>query len=274
MNYNTHKLNSQNHSHIIGRQDSVTGNAIKVNDEVVFCSACQSVFLKESWEDINKEHCNQTETLGFVPLQEKKIKIEKKESLLFEITPNTKKYRQSIIFSYFCLFFCTLAAIVIAFKLLTNENLEITKKIIGLSLIPLYEIGVIFGLRNFNKNAKKECHIGIIPLQLYQDKIILFDKLYKWEESEGIAYKSNIDTIVDKTNIPNKLEIYVKNEILDINLPSKYPHNTKLLTKLVQLSEYIKVDFYTDDKKEYQFIKEKEENYEINIILTKKRPFY
>ncbi|WP_375560856.1 hypothetical protein ACE193_24690 [Bernardetia sp. OM2101] len=273
MNYNTNKLNTQNHSHIIDKQDSFTEDTIKANDEVVFCGACQSVFLKESWEYMDKKHCSQTETLAFVPIQEKEIKAEKKEYLLFEITPNIKKYRQSIIFSYVCLFFCTLAAIVVAFKLLTNENLEITEKIIGLSLIPLYEIGTILGLRNFNKNAKKGCHIGMIPLQLYQKKVIVFDKLYKWEELEGIAYKANIDTIVDKTNVPNKLEIYVKNEILAINLPSKYPHNTKFLTKLMQISEHTKVDFYTEDKKEYQFLEDQKEEYEGNIILTKKHLF-
>ncbi len=55
---NSHKLNSQHHSHILGRQDEITGDTIKVNDNVVFCAACQSVFLKESREYMNKKHCN------------------------------------------------------------------------------------------------------------------------------------------------------------------------------------------------------------------------
>ena len=35
MNYSTHKLYSQNHAHIIGRQDVITGDAVQGNDEVV-----------------------------------------------------------------------------------------------------------------------------------------------------------------------------------------------------------------------------------------------
>ncbi|WP_375560857.1 hypothetical protein ACE193_24695 [Bernardetia sp. OM2101] len=104
MNYNTHKLNFQNYSHIIGRQDSVTGDTIKANDGVVFCGACQSVFLKESWEYMDKKHCSQTETLAFVPVQAEKIKAKKRNALLFEIAKHRKGRKTLFILSYLIIF--------------------------------------------------------------------------------------------------------------------------------------------------------------------------
>ena len=105
MTYNTHKLSSQNHSHIIGRQDSVTGDAIKANDEVVFCSACQSVFLVESWEYMNQKHCNQTETLGFVPLQEKKLRLKRKNLYFLRLLLIQKNIVNQLSFLTFAYFF-------------------------------------------------------------------------------------------------------------------------------------------------------------------------
>ena len=109
MNYHIHLLDSQNHSHIIDRQDAVTGDTIKANDEVVFCSACQSVFLKESWEYMNEEHCGHTETLSFIPtppptLVAKKHSRNKRrnDKLIFEFDDNLMKVINAVP-SIFCL---------------------------------------------------------------------------------------------------------------------------------------------------------------------------
>ena len=86
---NIHKLNIENHSQIIGRQDGVTGDTIKANDEIVFCAACQSVFLKDSWEYMKNQHCEQSQTLNFVPSPIPKLIIRKgdksNDKLIYEV---------------------------------------------------------------------------------------------------------------------------------------------------------------------------------------------
>ncbi|WP_291724805.1 hypothetical protein [Bernardetia sp.] len=68
-----HKLSTETHFEFLNehRKDPITGDLIKENDEVVICSSCKSVFLKESWEYLGKEHCNQNETLVVIPKQSK-----------------------------------------------------------------------------------------------------------------------------------------------------------------------------------------------------------
>jgi len=89
MSYSVHTLNIENHSHIIGRQDGVTGDTIKANDEIVFCAACQSVFLKDSWNYMKNEHCGQSQTLDFVPSPTPKLIIRKgdksNDKLIYEV---------------------------------------------------------------------------------------------------------------------------------------------------------------------------------------------
>ncbi len=53
------------------RSDPITGDEIKEGDEIIFCAACKSAFLKDTWLYLDKTHCNQTETLGKFPLSEK-----------------------------------------------------------------------------------------------------------------------------------------------------------------------------------------------------------
>lgn len=216
MNYHSHKLKFQNHPHIIDRQDAVTGDTIKANDEVVFCSACQSVFLKESWEYMNAIHCNQTETLGFVPAQEKEIKARNKNALIFEVSADVKAYRRLLIFIYsIVILICVISIIVISYILIEPDNSFTEKIVLSISALILNSL-VVITFRNLAKQVKKNCYIGTVPLQIHQDRVILFDRLHNWEDIKSITHTSTVFNAFSKSNIPNKLRIHLENENIDI----------------------------------------------------------
>ncbi len=50
------------------RTDPITGEKIEEGHTVVICAACKSAFFIESWEYLGHSHCDQTETLKFLPL--------------------------------------------------------------------------------------------------------------------------------------------------------------------------------------------------------------
>ncbi|WP_027003801.1 hypothetical protein [Hugenholtzia roseola] len=51
------------------RHDPITGDLFVAGDKVVFCAACHSAFLLESWEYLGQTHCQQQETLAQIPTQ-------------------------------------------------------------------------------------------------------------------------------------------------------------------------------------------------------------
>ncbi|WP_338791843.1 hypothetical protein [Bernardetia sp. MNP-M8] len=104
MTYHSHKLDST-HSHIIGRTDPITGDTIKEEDKVTFCLTCHSCFLEESWNYMNNRHCEQNETLKFIPFPPPQLIAKKKEQkLIAELKESTINPFPSII--AFVLFVC------------------------------------------------------------------------------------------------------------------------------------------------------------------------
>ncbi|WP_291725319.1 hypothetical protein [Bernardetia sp.] len=83
----THKINlhSKEHQDFLAqnRKDPITGDTILAGDEVVFCAGCKSVFLKDTWEYLRGQHCEQNETLIEFPLSANSIQLQKSEKLLF-----------------------------------------------------------------------------------------------------------------------------------------------------------------------------------------------
>ncbi len=69
----THIIQNPKHKEFLdeNRSDPITGDDIKEGDEIVFCAACKSAFLHDTWLYLDKTHCNQTETLGKFPLSKK-----------------------------------------------------------------------------------------------------------------------------------------------------------------------------------------------------------
>ncbi|WP_375560706.1 hypothetical protein ACE193_23930 [Bernardetia sp. OM2101] len=268
MNYKSHKLNSQNHSHIIGRQDSVTGDTIKPNDEVVFCSACQSVFLVESWEYMNQKHCNQTETLGFVPTPIPTLRAKKKargknndDKLIFEIGNSNILYLLFIV-----PVILSLVGININHWVASLFILAAIFSYVGLLIIiytkKLKENKLIRKALRVHKNTVKVLETGI-ELQN--------DKFYSYYEIQKIEYvkKKNLDFSFKQTDI--YLNLYLKNgEVIKQELPSKSYENTKsFLFALAWAAQFTEIHYYTRDKKEIGIAKSIQRNYTGRIIASR-----
>ncbi|WP_161626168.1 hypothetical protein [Hugenholtzia roseola] len=67
----THLIETEKHSDFLAqnRQDPITGDSIKAGDKVVFCAACKSVFLVETWQYLGEQHCGQSQTLEAIPIR-------------------------------------------------------------------------------------------------------------------------------------------------------------------------------------------------------------
>lgn len=63
----THRLDQYHHRKFLAeeRSDPVTKEKFKHGDEIVFCSACKSAFLADSWQNFFRgRHCEQQNTLS------------------------------------------------------------------------------------------------------------------------------------------------------------------------------------------------------------------
>ncbi|WP_338813510.1 hypothetical protein V9L05_19170 [Bernardetia sp. Wsw4-3y2] len=60
---------TKNQTHFLqeNRQDPITSDSFSLGDEIIFCAECKSAFLKESWEYMGSEHCNQRKTFNDFP---------------------------------------------------------------------------------------------------------------------------------------------------------------------------------------------------------------
>jgi hypothetical protein len=87
-----HVIDADEHREFLAqeRQDPITGDRIKAGDAVVFCAACKSVFLHETWDYLGNQHCEQSQTLAQVPSSEK-IAIRSKTN--HELKNSLHKYR-------------------------------------------------------------------------------------------------------------------------------------------------------------------------------------
>ena len=64
-----HTLEKEKHSDFLtqNRIDPITGDVLQENDKIVICASCKSAFLADSWEYMDRKHCNQTITLREIP---------------------------------------------------------------------------------------------------------------------------------------------------------------------------------------------------------------
>lgn len=268
MNYHTHLLNSQNYSHIIGRQDAVTGDIIKANDEVVFCSACQSVFLVESWEYMNREHCNQTQTLDFVPtpipvlIAKKKVRGKNNDDkLIFEFGNSNIEFLR-------LLFIIPVISFLVGITL--NHwvaGLFILAGILSYisSLIIIYSKSI-----KENKLIRKIFKIHKNTVKVLEKEIELQnEKFYSYYEIQKIQYinKSTWDFLVDLSE--KYIVIYLKNgEVITQKLPSKRYEQTKpFLFALAWAAQFTELHFYTEVQQELGLVKSIERNYTGKILV-------
>lgn len=90
-----HKISSNFKEHKVfleqNRKDPITGDTILQGDRVVFCAICKSVFLSDTWEYLEKQHCEQTETLIEFPEKSSKTNFTFKEKTIFYVFLPKKK---------------------------------------------------------------------------------------------------------------------------------------------------------------------------------------
>jgi hypothetical protein len=275
MSYSVHKLNIENHFHIIGRQDGVTGDSIKANDDIVFCAACQSVFLKDSWEYMNSTHCEQSETLSFVPLPAPNLVARKKSK-------NTENENETVIFEIRNEF---LAALNYFIKAISPVLMQIVSTLILIGIVVL--IGVSLG-NHTDKNEILEITLALICLVLFLFGIyvgyIVKDATSQYlEVFDIINHKSKLKIL--QTGIKIGKKFYSYNYIARINsyrtrenhklviefkdrlkiikdFPTRDYERTKpFYLVLAWAAQFAEINFYTDDGREQGLLKSIEKNY-------------
>ncbi|WP_338763865.1 hypothetical protein WAF17_20580 [Bernardetia sp. ABR2-2B] len=102
----THTLQKEKHNDFLAqnRIDPITGDLLKENDEIVICAACKSAFLVDSWEYMDRKHCNQKITLKEIPVSEV-VRIERPYLIDLKTVKIFANYQEAriTIFPYFLL---------------------------------------------------------------------------------------------------------------------------------------------------------------------------
>ena len=267
MSHSVHKLNIENHFHIIGRQDGVTGDSIMAEDSVVFCAACQSAFLVESWQYMNNLHCNQSETLGFVPIATPKLIAKKKEAKLIFETFSTFRNRIGLSFAF--VFFMTSIVSWIYFLFYTNQFLPKFHPAITftvyLTLYILGGLGSVFLLISISKNKLFRKIIGIDKktIRILENGMgIKKNKMYSFYEMNEINYC--------KTKKENKISIYLKNgKKITHSFPKDNYQKTKdFLFALAWVAQFVQTRIYLENQQEYGIAKSIERNYVANFLVV------
>ncbi len=268
MSYSVHTLNIENHSHIIERQDGVTGDTIKANDEVVFCAACQSVFLKESWEYMKNQHCEQSQTLNFIPLPISKITVRKggrKEKVFFELknkfTDKIYSYLQSSLPSLFKIspIFYVICLVFLLWSILPKDYFlsgEYNDIVICFCFVLLF-FSIIIGKRWSEKKemSLKNARSINYSFRVLETGITIRNQFYFYFEVEKVNSH--------KTKDEHNLVIRLRNkQNITLKLPFRnYKHTKPFYIALAWAAQFVEINFYTDDKREQGFLKSIEKNY-------------
>ena len=269
MSYSVHTLNIKKHVHIVGRQDGITGDTIKAGDEVVFCAACQSVFLKDSWEYMNRQHCGQAETLGFVPAPVPNLIAKKKEAkLIFETSIKLGVATLGCLLpiytliSFFFLNYCFFRIIDYIPPLPFPKIVNFLLALVG------YIGGVIFLMLPIlafeNKWFRKIIGIDNKTIRILETGIELKkNKTHLFYDIQKIIYTKN--------NKQNKLTLYLKNgEIISHKLPrDEYEKTKSFLFGLVWVAQFVPTSVYLSDQKELGMAKSIERNYDAQFSVSR-----
>ncbi|MEM6298782.1 MAG: hypothetical protein AAF740_08860 [Bacteroidota bacterium] len=91
-----HRIDTEKHASFLSeeRHDPITGEKIIAGDEVVFCAACKSAFLMDSWTYLEGKHCGQKLTLSAFPSQ-KQITVQADSELGVLLYPNRQNDEES-----------------------------------------------------------------------------------------------------------------------------------------------------------------------------------
>lgn len=260
MSYHSHKL-SPIHSHIIGRTDPITSDTIKENDKVVFCLNCHSCFLEESWNYMNNRHCEQNQTLKFIPFPPPQLIAKKKaQKLIAEL-------KDSII-NPLPIFILTILFGFIGYYLAEPEKFGFI--IMGIIL------GILIGTLLQTTKIKKVLRLGGEEVRIYESYIETENVKFFWNEIEQIHFRRTMYVVINTKNMEEKgyshtpkLGIRLKNgRYTEIELATKnYPSIKSFLFGLAWASQFVNISFYTEHEKEYGLIKSFDRNYQGNIEI-------
>lgn len=159
---NSYQIKEEKHHHFLleDRNDPVTGDSFSEGDEVVFCSACKSAFLKDSWEYMGNKHCEQHFTLPIFPTS-KKLTLQKPIELPFILVDSDQRSSaflvDILILAAFCFVIVLITAklriyvnpsfyAILSFVLFMFRDSFLINRSIGKSLQHLYFIDVATNL--------------------------------------------------------------------------------------------------------------------------------
>jgi len=266
MSYHSHQLNFDSHSHIIGRTDPITGDTIKEHDKVVFCLACQSCFLEESWNYMNNRHCQQTDTLFFAPYIPSKLVAKRKKDQNSE--PLVSKNTISILLILFFYGIYGSSIYLLLEDLLLFRDRILFSVMIGAFPAVLSVMGLtsekFTTFLGITKPKKTDIHI-------LEEGFQLDDILFAWSEIEKIEYRR---TIKERNNLSSpQIKIFLQNgnTIQEKFETKNSEHQKSFLLALAWASEHTKVEFYTQSQQEYALLVSVEKNYENMKLRSKNR---
>ncbi len=274
---NIHKLNIENHSHIIGRQDGITGDSIKEDDEVVFCAACQSVFLKDSWKYMSGKHCDQFRTLRFMPeptpnlIIRNGIKIT--ENVIFEFKNEFLSQINELIKLVvpFAMrnIFLLLASVVIALMwiFIPNDayNGQKTEYTLFLSVIILF-VSHYFKPMWTETRSKELENLDFINtnsgLKILETGIILGKNFHNYNQIQKVT--------TSKSEKKHKFTIELKDNskfTKDFSLKN-YERTKPFYLALAWTAQFVEVHFQAEDKREQRLLRRIEQNYAGRIFIA------
>jgi len=268
MNSHIHKLDSQRHSHIIGRLDGVTGDSIEADNIVVFCANCQSVFLKESWEYMNSKHCEQSETLDFIPPQATSFFAKKREKFNFEFSDYSFSETLQVIFTTI-----SASVLLIIFPKLFSEIPFYLQTISALVL------SIVFGFLAKTKSFRETFGANTKKVKITEKGIELKgEDFYSFQEIEAIEYVKTYETaypksrsLLDKSKNTSDNSLYIirRNKItIRHKLPTKSHLETELfLFALASFAPFVQLNFHTKNKKEKEVLKRIQKEYKGKVSI-------
>ena len=267
MSYTSHILNSS-HSHIIGRTDPITGDAVQENDRVVFCASCQSCFLEDSWKYMEEKHCEQNQTLDTVPVLPVKLIVKKETTQLIAELLSSKINFQVVIPSAIITFIITSFAILAlkgGFKIELPFSIAFWMGL--LSVIVSAILCYMPRFRNITGNHKDDVRIFKNYVELGRRRISSARiKQIKYQR-EVRVYSVDMKEYYSSV-VPCVLIYFDNGRFVKKDLPTEdYKKTANFLKGLERISYFKEVFFYSENQNEYETMQRIQSNSNGHIVV-------
>ena len=269
MSYHAHILNSTSHAHIIARKDPITGDSVQENDKVVFCAACKSCFLEESWMYMNEQHCEQTKTLATVPSMPTRLVANKKTSKLIAQLLSTEINFE---FMLICTIFPFLFSLFII-SFLNGETYEMEIPF-GYTLLVGFLCAIVAGMISFIPQSRYITGNHITDVRIFKTHIELGRERYSLSDIKQIKYQRETQVeIVDMREYyssmnPCLLIYFNSGKFITHQLPTNdYKTIAKFIQDLEKISYFKELFLYSENKYEYDIIQNIQENSNGHIVV-------